>query len=215
MVRVQALNKIRQNLHDNGMTYYSIEDINESIQDAYDEIVIYSECIEKSIDIPVNSLVNTPESANPWTNIRKLIPDYYRLIGVLNQSTRQFLTPQIDREQDELRIDWQLSTGNVYDYVINGPDWVGFPNSYNQTANKPLRVFYKASAPKLTHDNQAFRILIDFQILIEWYCTADLLEQNQELIKAQGYWNQYEPKLDEYRDKIQILSRSDRVFTRG
>jgi len=214
MTRAEASKKIRNNLNDLGITYYTDKDINESIQDAYDEIVVYSECIEKWIDLPVNTLIATEGGANPWVHISRIIADYYRPIALLNQTTRLFLSPLMDREQDDYRWDWQLGNGSVGDFIINGPEWLALPNSYTNVGNKPLRLFYKAKAPKMLVDTDFFRILEGFQILIEHYCTADLLEQNQEFSKATGYWNQYEPKLEEYRNKIQLLSKSDRVFNR-
>lgn len=215
MTRAEVSTKIRNNLNDLGITYYSDTDINNSIQDAYDEIVVYSECIEKWADIPVNTIGATEAGGNPWIKISNILSDYYRPLAILNQTTRQFLEPQIDRDVDNYRWDWQLGNGAVYDFIINGPQWIGLPNSYTGANYKPLRLFYKATAPKMLVDTDYFRILDDYQILIEHYCTADLLEQNQEFMKAQNYWNQYEPLLEEYRSKIQLLSRSDRIFTRS
>lgn len=217
MTYSQLDTKVRENLNDWAVTYYDANDIFDSTQDAYDEIAVYCECIEKIVDIPVSLLVNNEAGAKPWTNVRSIINDYYRPIAILNRTTKQFLTPSIDRDNDDYRADWQLlNTGSVFDFIINGTEWIALPNGYFDINHKPLRMMYKASAPRLVkgNGNEIFKILTEYQKLLEYYVTADLLEQNQEFQKAMIYWKMYEPLLEEYRKKILLLSKSDRVFTR-
>jgi hypothetical protein len=212
VTRAQLVVKIRENLNDHftSTTYYNVDDLNDSIQDGYDEVVAVSECYERVIDVPVGML-----NAQPWVNFRGIIPDYYRIVAILNRNTREFLCADGDREEECYKADWQLtSTGRVQNYVINGTEWIALPNWYSDSSYKDLRVFYKALAPKPIDDNHVFKILTEYQKLLENYSTADLLEQNQEFVKAQNYWAVYEPMLEEYRRKILLLSKSDRIFTR-
>lgn len=214
MNRGQARKKIAYNLDDFGV-FYSVEDINESIQDGYDEIAVVSESIERQVDLSVDVILNTMGGGKPWLHIKTLIPDYYRPLAILNMSTRQFLTPNIDRNEDDYKIGWQISnTANVYSFIINGPEWIALPNGYWQSSNQPLRVFYIAVPLRMQTDDDPFRILNEYQFLIELYSTADLLEQNREFTKAQQYWTDYEVGLNEYRLKILSLSKADRKFYR-
>lgn len=203
--------KVRENLYDYGITYFSPEDVSDSIQDAYDEIVVYSECYEKWIDLSVSQI-----NAQPWFRITDLIPDYYRILGIYNRQTDMSVDLLADRDEDYYKLDWQnSSTGSVLTGIINGTDWIGLPNFYADPQYKHMRIYYVAQAPKLSLDTDKFRIMHEFTKLIELYSTADLLEQNQEYIKATAYWKEYDTLLEEYRRKIFLLSKADRTFTRG
>jgi hypothetical protein len=213
MFKVHMVEAIRQNLNDLGITYFDISDLDDSVQDAYDEVVVYCQCIEKFVDLDQLAIASAPEGASPWLNMTKLVPDYYRTIAILNRSTKQFLTPIIDRESDMYQYDWQKTRYNPCDFIINAPDWIAFPGWY--TDAQPLRLFYKAQAPILLYDTDEFKINHNYAKLIEFYSTADLLEQNQEFTKATKWWLDYETLLEEYHNKIQLLSKSDRIFYRG
>ena len=207
----QAKDKVRENLYDYGITYFSLEDVSDSIQDGYDEIVVYSECYEKWVDLFVGQI-----NARPWVNFKELIPDFYRLLGIYNRQTDMGIDLLADRDEDFYKLDWQNSkTGSVLTGIINGPEWFAAPNWYADSQYKPWRVFYVAQAPKLTSDADVFKIMHEYSKLIELYSTADLLEQNQEYIKASKYWEDYDKILEDYRRKIFLLSKADRIFTRG
>src|SRR5262245_3172395 len=145
MTKLEAIGRIRENLHDEGITYYDIADLDDSLQDAYDEIVVFSQCLEKFVDLTPEFISLMPEGAGPWLNFRDAIPDFYRVTFIINRTTRQFLNPVLDRENDEYQWDWRLNRHNPWDFVINGPEWIGFPGWYKDYP-EPLRVFYKATA---------------------------------------------------------------------
>src|SRR6187401_1795346 len=102
MNRITIANKIRNNLNDAGVTYYSLSDIAESIQDGYDEVVVYCECIEKVVNI--KQLVNTT-----YYNMRLLVPDYYRVIRIWSSRINAMLNITSDRENLYYRQDWELA----------------------------------------------------------------------------------------------------------
>jgi hypothetical protein len=208
MNRITIANKIRNNLNDAGVTYYSLSDIAESIQDGYDEVVVYCECIEKVVNI--KQLVNTT-----YYNMRLLVPDYYRVIRIWSSRINAMLNITSDRENLYYRQDWELANQSSRDVMVLGTEYLGISGRTSDVnTDISFKMWYKATAPIMTNDNDIPRINQKYQILLEHYGTADLLEQNQEFKKAQGYWIQYEKLLNEYRQKIQVLSRSDRVFNR-
>ena len=207
MTRLQAISKIRQNLDDLGVTFYSVDDINESIQDAYDEIVVYTECLEKLTSL--NWLSNYT-----YYDFSTLIPDYYRLVKIFNNNNNRFIEASNARYNTSYRQDWEITSGTPTDFTLLGPKLVGFAGrSANATGS--FKVWYKAKAPTITNDNHVFLINDNFIELIEFYTTADLLEQNEEFSKAGAQWQQYDVMLEKYREKIQLLAKSDRVFTRN
>ena len=204
MTRDQIAVKIRENLNDHGITYYSSEDLNDSIQDAYDEIVVYTECIEKITKI-------TLPGDSTYYNFATLIPDFYRLMGIHNPEINAYLTPDTDRNQLNYRNNWETITGSARDFTILDYRYIGIAgrSSYSRT----FKIYYKAQAPTLS-GSTSLLINSHYQILVEHYCTADLLEQNQEFNKAVNYWALYEHLLEDYKFKIKLLSKADRIFTR-
>jgi hypothetical protein len=206
MTRDQAASKIRRNLNDLGITYYSENDLNESIQDGYDEIVVFCECIEARYDVP---FVNN----TTYYNLRNTVPNYYRIIKIRDIDKNRFLDPASARGENFYRDDWEIVNSDPREFVIAGPDYVGM-SGRSSVATGSFTVFYKATAETLG-PNSVLRISDKFINLIIDYCTADLLEQNEEYQKAARYWDKYEPALEDYRRKIQLLANSDREFTRS
>ena len=208
MTRGQIGTKIRDNLDDAGITYYSSLDITDSIQDGYDEVAVYSECIEKWVALP--QIINTT-----YYDFSELIPDYYRVIDIYGFEFKNVLDPVNDRDLLSYRIDWELYSGGSREFMVLGPKYIGINGRKSVVgSNNTFRIYYKAQANILVSDSETPRINNDYQILLEWYGTADLLEQNQEYTKANGYWVQYNDMLEKYRYKIQLLSKSDRIFNR-
>lgn len=205
MTRDQIAQKIRRNINDAGITYYSADDINESIQDGYDEIAIYCECIEKTVSLPFQSNVT-------YYDMFTLVPDYYRSIRIYSNQINQFLAVNLERQNLGYSSDWELNSGSARDYMIKGPRYIGITNRSSNSVGS-FKMWYKAKANTLT-GNDTPRINVNFQIMLENYGTADLLEQNQEYTKAEICWAQYNKQLEDYRMKIQLLSKSDLVFSR-
>jgi len=203
--RDQIAAKIRHNLNDMGVSYYSGTDVNDSIQDGYDEVAVYCECIEKTAQLNFQNDIT-------YYDLSVLIPDYYRTVRIFSYNINQFLELNLERENFGYSDDWELSQGSARDYLIKGPKYIGISNrSSNSTGN--FKIWYKAQA-EILKGTSTPRIDSKFQLLLENYGTADLLEQNQEFTKANVYWSQYNKGLEDYRFKIQLLSKSDRVFTR-
>jgi len=205
MTRSQLATKIHMNLDDLGVSFNSVEDINESIQDGYDEIVVYTECIEKR-----TSLVYLADTT--YYDFNQLIPDYYRLLFIHDKTRNWFMTPVMEHDTESGFLGWEISTGTVREYMILGPKYVGLsPRSSNVSGD--FIVHYKATAPKLV-DNSILRINSAYIQLPELFTIAEMLEMNQEFSKAQRYWVEYEKMLEEYRWKVQLWSQADRVFER-
>jgi len=206
MLRSTMARKISDNLNDLAVTYYSNQDLNNSIQDAVDEIVVYSECLDAETELPFQSNLT-------YYNLTDLIPNFYRLTRIWYSGISQFFEIGSDRREFSYRSDWEIRSGTARTLVIAGPNRIAFDG---RTSNPTgvFRIFYKATAPIL-NDQLHIPINTNYLHLVENYCTADLLEQNEEFIKASKFWAKYEPELEEYKKKIQLLSKSDRVFTRS
>ena len=205
MNRDQLAQKIRNNLNDAGVTYYSAADLNESIQDGYDEVAVYCECIERTATLNFQSDIT-------YYDFSTLIPDYYRLVRLYSHATNRFLGVNLERENFGYSSDWELNQGAHQDFIIKGPKLVGISGRKTNAVGN-FKVWYKAQA-NILGSRDVPRIDVRYHLMLENYGTADLLEQNQEYTKASTYWAQYNKQLEDYRFKLQLLSKADRISWR-
>lgn len=206
MTRIELANKVRDNLNDAGVTYYSAADLNESIQDIYDEMAVYCQFIEKGINIDF-------ENDTTYYDLADEISDYYRVIKIWNPAVKGYLTGVSDRDELNLRQDWELGNYQSREFLILGPRYLGL-SGRTSNASGHMQIWYKATAPTLTSDNSILLVNEGYLIVLENGVTADLLEQNQEYSKANTYLANYETGLEDYRAKIKLLAKADRIFTR-
>ena len=205
MTRDQAATRIRQNLDDLGVTFYSLSDINESIQDAYDEVVVYCGCLDSEVEINfANNLT--------YYDIRTLVPNFYRVSKIWHPGINGFYGLSNDRNELSYRNNWELSSNVSREALVAGPNRIGMVGR-SANATGFFRLFYKTTAPVLSA-NTVILINEGYIRLIELYGTADLLEQNEEFTKASKLWEEYEVMLSKYKQKVDLLSKSDRVFAR-
>ena len=191
---------IRGNLDDAGVTFYSNDDLTESLQDAYDDVVFQTQCIIKkqSLNFPVG----------PYLDLSEYIEDFMGVCAIFNQNTNRFLRDDLTlRDFDNLRIDWELWNGT--------PDFWA-PATFNIIAISPaylskmsgLDIYYFAKAPFVI-DTATPLISVDFLDLLEDYSTADLLEQAEEFTKASRHWKTYIERIPDYRERTKKLAKRD------
>ena len=203
MTQGEVALRIKHNLDDSGI-YYNESDITESIQDGYDEIAVYTEFIEKQTEI-------TLQPDTTYYDMQSLIPDYYRIIRMYLTESKRFLEPVIEIYNSWDRNDWELAYHGENNFTLSGPFYIGIWG--RSGTSQQAKIWYKAQAPKL-QTNSTILINRNYINLLENYATADLLEQNEEFQKAQQYWQFYEKDLEDYRKKIQLLAKTDRIFAR-
>jgi hypothetical protein len=101
----------------------------------------------------------------------------------------------------------QVTYGAFDGYTFDfGSYWV------DNSAQSPLGdfiLYYWALAPTLETDSDTFLIASDKDNALVQYVTADLLEQAQEFNKAQTFWNQYQPNIDDYADRVKRNNKAD------
>lgn len=199
--------RVAGNLADANTTFYSEEDLIDSLQDGYDDIAFQAKCIiKKAIDIPFR--------VSPYYDFSLYIPDFLQLTAIFNNNTNCFLDDNLSlRDFDKLRSDWELWVGT--------PQWwcpadlrmnVILP-FYSTIPSQSMDVYYNAMAPVITDDSETPLIAGDMQKLLEWYCTGDLLEQAEEFTKASAYFSQYNSVLAEYKERCQLAARRDLLIT--
>lgn len=179
MTRDDIATRIRFNLNDAGITFYSANDVNNSIQDGYDEVVAIAQPIE------LLSVLN-------WTgelvyyNFSNLISRYLRPIAIFDNRSNRWLENKGLPFLQSQRIDFESVSGPPFWYHVLDFNYTVFNPRYQDTSGT-FDVLFKAAANTLIGSdvpslpNSLVRIL-------ELYGTADLLEQNEEYEKAERYW---------------------------
>lgn len=203
MLTVQDLgNRILRNLWDEGVVFYTLSDCLTSIQDAYDEVVVYSECIEKTTTIPFQANLIYYDFYNG-------IPDFYRPASIFNQATGRWLPFQDTKQFLKTRFDWELAVGTPWFYSqINFQFTAFYPHL--RAAGESFDLFYKAKADKLTTDSIP-SVPDTYVYALENYATADLLEQVQEFKKASDYWQKYYKQIEDLRVDVITRMHPDKI----
>ena len=194
MTRGQAKAKVKINLDSHN--YFSDTDLNDSLQDSYDEVVAATGCIENVFEL-------TTEPNRLYYNLLSLIPNYFHVVRIFSPTLKSFLEETDIRRLDRVRKDWEL-------WRDNPCFW--FPHSYERIAIVPaassaqqLIVFYKSSASQILIDVTNFNIPLEGQYIPENFTTCDLLEQAQEYQKAGHFLKQYQNDL---RKQLKLMNRA-------
>jgi len=202
MTRDNLTARVRFNLADAGVTYYSADDLNDSIQDAYDEVVALTACIESAGTMAF-------VSDQIFYNAIDDISDFMRPIAVKNSNTLRFLDIIFLKSLDSFRDDWEQGVGSSeYLGLIDSKWMTPFPHMGTGAGN--LEVFYKASANTLGASTVP-TIPTQFQKILEFYSTADMLEQMEEFEQAGKAWQDYIAELQRFKNFLKDRVMSDRI----
>lgn len=219
---------IRENLNDEGVTFWSEDDLNESLQDAYDDIVVMSNCIAKNVTLNWIGDLSYLDFVNDFG-----VTDYLATVAIFNNTTNRWLRDDLTlRDLDRLRRDWELWVGTPQFWASSDPKRIAIAPKYSSAGATPgafaphafsnaffignsnsflgtFKLLYWAKAPTLVDDLSTFLTASDVQNMFEFYGTADMLEQAQEFTKAQEYWEKYFNSLQEYSVRVKRNNKSD------
>ncbi len=224
MTRGQIKNTIRENLSDLNSVRFTDDDLNESLQDAYDDIAALTQCFTKSTTL-------NWEGGLAYYDFKSLgVGDYLGTTAIFNHVTNMFLCDDMStRNFDQLRRDWETWNGSPQYWspvspsrIAIAPHYVpttgggafnpyAFSNAY-YIGSGSLGIFdlyYYATAPVLTSDNQVPLIATDVHDLFEFYVTADMHEQDEQYVKADDFWAKYYEGVDEYKDRVKRINKTD------
>lgn len=228
--RGQVKAEVQTNLTDLNINFYSDDDLNNSIQDAYDDIVILTQCIQKKVTL--NWISNL--SYYDFKNVMN-VTDYMGTIAIFNNVTNLWLRDDLSlKDFDRIRRDWETWIGSVLFWAPSDPTYIAIcpkmfasniqygafdsgsfdsgsffiDNSITSNLGSFI-LYYWALAPTLVSDSDTFLVASDKTTAITRYATADLLEQCQEFNKAQSFWDPYLKDIEEYADRVKRNNKSD------
>lgn len=204
MTRGDLRENISKNLADANVTFYSIDDINNSIQDGYNEVVAFAQPIVKHIQLQWQAGVNYYDFLKQMG-----ISDYMGCLAIFNDMTNQWLRDDLSiRDFDRLRRDWEKWNGTPQFWTPHSLKYVAVaPKLASTVADNKFTLWYYGIAPTLQSDDDAFLIAADKISLLEYYSTADLLESAEENVKANEWWTEYDSDLPSYKERCHNLAR--------
>lgn len=227
--RGQIKTNARINLADRGVTFYSEDDLNDSIQDAYDDIAALTQCITKSVDLNFTAYTSYYDFKNNFS-----VADYMGTTAIFNYTSNLWLRDDMSlRDLDRIRRDWETWTGtpqfwspsdpvriaiapkvtvNTNGVALGAFDSGSFSSAFYITGAAPtagFRLYYWAVAPTLASDNDILLVASDFSDLFENYITGDLLEQAQEFKKAGVFWIEYYKSIEQYAERVKKNNKAD------
>jgi hypothetical protein len=205
MNRLQLRDRIRKNLVDAGITYYTEENINDILQDAYDLIAAESQCIIKSVTLDWQAKVNYLDFITNFS-----VTDYLGSIAIFNNTTNQWLNDSVSiRDFDRIRRDWEKWVGTPQFWTPHSQRYIAIAPKYPAVSGQTFVLFYYAQAPQFTLDTDTPLVATDMQKLFEFYCTGDLLESAEEISKAQKWTSQYLTDVVVYKERCHNLAKND------
>ncbi len=203
MTRGTSKAAIQKNLYDGNITYYEGVDLDNSIQDAYDDVAVNCKNIVKKTTLSwVANLT--------YYDFKTIgVTDYLGCVAIFNTITNRFLNDDLGLTSfDKIRIDWEKALGTPIWWTPVNFKYIAVFKKYG-TAAGTFDLYYWAVAPTLTSDSDSFLIAEDMADIIEYYVTADLFEQAQEFTKAQKFWGLYFDHLKAYKERVKNLAKRD------
>jgi len=206
MNRGQLKTILKTNLAEAGVTdgYFDDNELNEAIQDAYSYTVAHSLCYVKR-----QNGLSWQNSTNYYDFVTLGITDYIATCGIFNNVNNQWLRDDLPiRGFDILRTDWELWIGCPQYWAPHSLKYVAVAPRFD-TATGTYDIVYYAKAPTLTSNSDTFVIADDKNNLLEYRCTAVLLETANEESKSQIWNSQFNEELESYIERTRSLAKSD------
>ncbi len=194
--------RVRKDLGDKGITYFSDTDLNESFEDAYADIISLTQCIIKKTQVNFTTDV--------YYDFKALgVSDFMAVTAIFNNNTNRWMfDDKTLRDFDLIRDNWEMWNGTPWYWSSVNHQWTAIVPHYSEIPNLPFDLYYWASAPTI-NDEDTPLIANDMQSLLEFYTLGDLLEQAEEFKKASNYFKKYYENVETYAERVKNLAKRD------
>lgn len=197
----QIITNVRRNLNDLGVESYAGIDLTDSVQDAYDDIVVLTQCIIKKTTLNWTADLS-------YYDLKSLVTDYLATVAIYNNVNSKWLEDDLNVKNLELLSDtWETKKGTPTNWAALNHQYTAIYPKYSETSGT-FDLWYWATAPTLVCADTPL-IATDFQKLLEHYSTGDLLEQFEEYVSASNFWKPYVENIELYRQRVKNLSKND------
>jgi hypothetical protein len=203
LTRLQLRSTVRENLDQSQLSFYQDDEINDSLNDAYNEIVCKTRCVVQKVTLPWRGRVMYLNFLDDYN-----IADYLGVIGIFSNHNSLWLRDDVSiRDFNRIRRDWEVWIGAPQFWAPHSQKRIAIaPHFYTDTSDFDL--WYYGTAPLFTDDYTPTIVANDMMRLYEYYSTADLLESAEEITKAGAEWEKFYKLLDQYKTRCHNLAES-------
>lgn len=204
MTKEQIVANIRDELGDNGITYYSTDDISDSFDDGYEELCVTAEILESM------SVVTLTDDTT-YYDLYQLIPGYLRTFAIWNVEDKYWLSHKSHGSLKKINPKWEVAFGRPIVFSVVDFQRIALYPHLLLVDGSTLEIFHK-SVPSNPLNAQDVPVLPEqYQIILHNYVMHDLLAQAEEFTKAQLYRQQYVEGRVRLRTYVNNRSFPDRV----
>lgn len=137
--RGEIKSDIKDNLSDLSLNFYGEDDLNDSVQDAYSDIAILTQCIQKK------TALNWVPNLSYYSPVALGVSDYLGVIAIFNNVTNLWLRDDLSlKDFDRIRRDWENWTGTPQFWSPSDPVRFGIAAKYSSVF-LPLQQFYNSA----------------------------------------------------------------------
>jgi hypothetical protein len=120
---------IKSNLVDLSINFYNDDDINNSIQDAYTDIAILTQCIQNKVTL------NWISKLSYYSFFSLGVSDYLGTIAIFNNVTNLWLRDDLNlKDFDRIRRDWETWIGTPCFWAPSDPSNIAICPKYSSSA---------------------------------------------------------------------------------
>lgn len=201
MTKADIRAEVRTRLNDQTTNFYSDADIDEAIDEAYEDMADASEFYERFSNFTATTL-------RSYFDLSEVLPDtFLSPRQMFNPTANVWLDPANWRFLDQQRRQWELATGIPRHMMLFGNWWLGiYPKS---TADQDLRFYYTAIPPAMgDSDEPGFDV--EFHEGLTWGALYNLYVDQRETAKALRcfqHYTEYETALSDFVKGRQSLDR--------
>lgn len=137
--RGEIKSDIKDNLSDLSLNFYGEDDLNDSVQDAYSDIAILTQCIQKK------TALNWVPNLSYYSPVTLGVGDYLGVIAIFNNVTNLWLRDDLSlKDFDRIRRDWENWSGTPQFWSPSDPVRFGIAAKYSAPF-PPLQQFYNSA----------------------------------------------------------------------
>lgn len=203
MLQSEVASRVRSNLDDTGATFFTDNNIDESIQDGYDSTI--------NLLLPLTDVQSINFTSNLiYYNLYNAVLNYLHVLAIYNNNTDRWLDFRTIKWLEDRRNDWELTEGQPEVFTLVDYKYIALWPTLS-TASGSMDIFYKKKGNQLI-STDSIDILDIEPDLVEWYSTADCLEQIEEFEKAKNYFQFFTGSVRTGQKLIQGRAGKDLAF---
>jgi len=203
MLQSEVASRVKSNLDDSGATFFTSDNISEAIQDGYDSSI--------NLLLPLTDVQTVNFTSNlVYYDLYNTVKNYLHILAIFNNNTNRWLDFRTIKWLEDRRNAWELTEGQPEVFTLIDYKYIALWPTLS-TASGNMDIFYKKKGIQLA-STDLIDILDMEPDLVEWYSTADCLEQIEEFEKAKTYFQFFTESIRIGQKLVQGRAGKDLAF---